>query len=147
MEGNYTQINVLFPSSQVELPSAEKYKAFPPEAQAAILEAFKIEQSERHAWLRSQQSNEHALNMQSGRHYYQWRTFGTGCGAIIVIAALGFGSWLVKNGASGVGVFLMLVAIGGMVGSAIYGHNANNAPTEQNEQPAADAKLPKPDSN
>ncbi len=147
MEGNYTQINVLFPSSQVELPTAEKFKAFPPEAQTAILEAFKIEQSERHVWLRNQQGNEHALNMQSGRHYYRWRISGTVCGTIVVIAALWFGSWLVKNGASGVGVFLMLAAIGGMIGSAIYGHNANSTLQEKGEEPEAASKPPKPDSN
>jgi hypothetical protein len=147
MEGNYTQINVLFPSSQVELPSAEKFKAFPPEAQAAILAAFKIEQAERHVWLRNQQGNEHALNMQSGRYYYRWRTNGTLCGTIIVIAALGFGSWLVKNGASGVGVFLMLVAIGGMVGSAIYGHNSSATPKENEKESEPTEKPANPDSN
>jgi hypothetical protein len=134
MEGNYTQINVLFPSSQVELPSAEKFKAFPQEAQKAILEAFKIEQSERHPWLRNQQGNEHALNMQSGRHYFRWRIVGTISGSIILVAALGFGSWLVKNGASGAGVFLMLAAIGTMIGSAIYGHKSSNVPPVKPEE-------------
>ena len=126
MEGHYTQINVMFPSSQVELPSAEKFKDFPPEAQKAILAAFDREQAERHLWLRNQQSNEHALNMQSGRHYYRWRIAGTVCGSLVVIASLGFGSWLVANKASGVGVFLMLIGIGSMVGAAIWGGGKND---------------------
>ena len=131
MGGRYTQINVLFPSSQLELPSADKFKAFPPEAQSAILEAFRLEQAERHAWLKNQQANEHSLNMQSGRHNFRWRVVGTICGMIVLISALGFGSWLVKNGASGVGVFLLLTAIGAMIGSAIYGQKSTAQETEK----------------
>lgn len=134
MEGNYTQINVLFPSNQVELPPAEKFKAFPPEAQKAILEAFQREQAERHSWLKNQQANEHALNMQSGRHYYRWRLSGTVCGTAIVIAALGFGSWLVAHGASAAGVSLMLAAIGGMIGAAIWGSGTTQTSSEKNKQ-------------
>jgi len=136
LEGNYTQINVLFPSSQVELPAADKFKAFPPEAQSAILEAFKLEQLERHAWLKNQQANEHCLNMQSGRHNFRWRLVGTICGMVVLIAALGFGSWLIKNGASGAGVFLLIVAVGTMIGSAIYGQSQRdpNAPPEKLEE-------------
>lgn len=131
MEGNYTQINVLFPSSQVELPPADKFNAFPPEARTAILEAFKLEQSERHAWLKNQQANEHCLNMQSGRHNFRWRVVGTICGMVVLIAALAFGSWLIKNGASGAGVFLLIVAVGTMIGSAIYGQS-QKAPDNPN---------------
>ena len=139
LEGNYTQINVLFPSSQVELPDAEKFKAFPPEAQRAILDAFKLEQMERHAWLKNQQANEHCLNMQSGRHNFRWRVVGTVCGMVVLLAALGFGSWLIKNGASGAGVFLLIVAVGTMIGSAIYGQSqkAPNAPQEKPEEDSA----------
>jgi len=144
MEGNYTQINVLFPSSQVELPSADKFKAFPPEAQKAILDAFQKEQAERHVWLRSQQSNEHALNMQSGRHYYRWRISGTIGGTIVVISALGFGTLLVINKASAVGVFLMLVAVSGMIGSAIYGRGSSNktGESEKSDEPEQNQKTP-----
>jgi TRAP-type C4-dicarboxylate transport system substrate-binding protein len=63
---HYTQVNILFPSEQVELPSADKFKAFPAEAQKAILTAFEREQIERHLWLKNQQANEHTLNMQNG---------------------------------------------------------------------------------
>jgi len=134
MEGIYTQINVLFPSSQVELPSAEKFKEFPPEAQQAILDAFKKEQAERHVWLKNQQTNEHALNMQTGRHYYRWRMSGTVCGTVIVIASLGFGSWLVAHGASAIGVFLMLLGIGAMVTAAIWGAAPTNTPEDKGGQ-------------
>ena len=134
MEGNYTQINVLFPSSQVELPPADKFNAFPPDAQKAILDAFKLEQGERHSWLKNQQANEHCLNMQSGRHNFRWRIVGTICGMFVLIAALGFGSWLIKNGASGAGVFLLIVAVGTMIGSAIYGQS-QKSPNASPEKP------------
>lgn len=54
--GGYTQINVLFPSTSVELPSAEKFKEFPEEAQKTIIAAFRIEQQHRHQWLSAQQA-------------------------------------------------------------------------------------------
>jgi hypothetical protein len=38
--GAYTQINFLFSPSSLELPSAEKFKEFPPEAQQMILTTF-----------------------------------------------------------------------------------------------------------
>jgi hypothetical protein len=97
-----------------------------------LLQAFKLEQSERHAWLKNQQANEHCLNMQSGRHNFRWRLAGTICGMVVLIAALAFGSWLIKNGASGAGVFLLIVAVGTMIGSAIYGQSQKvpNSPTE-----------------
>jgi len=133
LEGNYTQINVLFPSSQVELPEAEKFKAFPPEAQKAILDAFQKEQSERHVWLKNQQTNEHALNMQTSRHYFRWRITGTIGGVIVLLAALGFGTDLVLNKASAVGVFLMLAAVGGMIGAAIYGRAQSESPPSEKE--------------
>lgn len=43
-ENHYTQVNIMFPASEVELPAAEKYNAFPPEAQKAILLGFQREQ-------------------------------------------------------------------------------------------------------
>ena len=64
-EGNYTQVNIMFPSNEVELPSADKFNAFPPDAQKAILVAFRGEQQERHAWLRQQQANDHEMNRRS----------------------------------------------------------------------------------
>jgi hypothetical protein len=141
LEGNYTQINVLFPSSQVELPSAEKFNAFPPDAQKAILGAFQTEQAERHTWLKNQQGNEHLLNMQTGRHYFRWRITGTIGGVIVLLAALGFGTILVLNKASAVGVFLMLTAVGGMIGAAIFGRTPTEKPKD--DKPAAPTD-PKP---
>jgi len=141
IEGHYTQVNILFPSSQVELPSADKFNAFPPEAQAAILAAFEREQTERHAWLKQQQHNDHDLNKQSSRNYFYWRITGTISGTLIVLTALGGGIWLVKNGASAIGVFLLIAAIGGIIGTAIYGHRTVAKPTGQNpSQNAADAQ-------
>ena len=58
--------HIMFPASEVELPSADKYNAFPPEAQKAILAGFQLEQTERHAWLKNQQRNDHALRFDVG---------------------------------------------------------------------------------
>ncbi len=129
--GNYTQVNILFPSGQVELPSAEKFKAFPPEAQKAILTAFEREQIERHAWLKNQQANEHQLNLQSGRHFFIWRLTGTIAGAVLAISALVAGAWLVKNGASAVGAMFIILAVAGLVGTAIYGHRAQKIASQE----------------
>lgn len=81
--GPYTQINVLFPASSIELPSAEKFKEFPPEAQQAILAAFRIEQSYRHQWMSNQQANDHALNVLRQRHVFLVPIIRTRCGPII----------------------------------------------------------------
>lgn len=56
----------------------------------------------------------------------------------MLIAALGFGTDLVLNKASAVGVFLMLAAVGGMIGAAIYGRmpsekSKENEPTDGTE--------------
>ncbi len=60
---NYTQVNILFRATEVELPNADKFNAFPPDAQKALLMAFRTEQLQRHNWLQTQQNNDHALNM------------------------------------------------------------------------------------
>lgn len=138
--GSYTQVNILFPSEQVELPSAEKFKAFPPEAQKAILAAFEREQMERHAWLKNQQANEHELNLQSGRQYFIWRLTGTIAGAVLAISSLVAGAWLVKNGASAIGAMFMILAVAGLVGTAIYGHRAQKIATQA--EPADADKSP-----
>jgi uncharacterized membrane protein len=130
VDSRYTQINILFPSSDAELPSADKFRAFPPEAQIAILEGFKKEQQERHAWLKTQQSNEHELNIQGQRHYFYWRLTGTIFGGLLAILTIGMGAWLVAHGASATGVGMMLVAAATIIGSAVYGHK-----TKQNAEP------------
>jgi hypothetical protein len=122
--GVYTQVNILFPSEQVELPDAEKFKAFPPEAQKAILVAFEREQIERHSWLKNQQANEHKFNIQSERHYFCWKMAGVFGGLILAVTALLTGAWLVRHGASIIGTAIMMAAIAGLVGTAIYGHKA-----------------------
>jgi len=129
--GIYTQVNILFPSEQVELPSAEKFKAFPPDAQKAILAAFEREQIERHVWLKNQQANEHQLNLQSGRQYFIWRLTGTIAGAILAISALVAGASLVQSGASTIGVMFMILAVAGLVGTAIYGHRAQKIASQE----------------
>jgi hypothetical protein len=122
---NYTQVNILFPSEQVELPAAEKFAAFPPEAQKAILAAFEREQIERHAWLQRQQSNDHDFNMQSGRHLFNWKIAGIIGGVVLALGAFVTGAWLVSHGCSGFGAALIIGAIGGLIGTAIYGHKSN----------------------
>jgi len=122
--GVYTQVNIMFPSEQVELPPAEKFNAFTPEAQKSILAAFDREGIERHAWLKNQQSYDFRLNSQSESHFFIWRMTGTILGSVLAIVALLTGAWLVKSGSSAVGVSTILFAIAGLVGSAIYGAKA-----------------------
>lgn len=57
---NNVHINVMFPSSEVELPAPERFNAFPEDARAAIIEGFRVEQAKRHAWIERQQANDHA---------------------------------------------------------------------------------------
>ena len=134
---NYTQVNILFPSEQVELPAAEKLSAFSPEAQNAILVAFSREQIERHAWLKKQQANDHQYNMQSEKHFFYWKISGVVGGIILALGALLTGAWLVTHGCSAVGTTMMIIAVAGLVGTAIYGHKSKQI---SNQQETAEAR-------
>lgn len=114
----------MFPASQVELPSADKLRAFPEDAQTAILEAFRAEQSERHKWLQQQQKNEHQLNMGSQRWAGSVQVLGLLAGVLIISTILYGGIVLLKTGASAGGISLIITAIAGLVGTAVYGHRA-----------------------
>jgi hypothetical protein len=88
---NYTQVNILFPATNVELPPAETFNAFPPEAQQALLEAFRFEQKQRHAWLRQQQINDHELNKGTQGNYFWLRTGGLISATLLTLAILAAG--------------------------------------------------------
>jgi uncharacterized membrane protein len=135
LSGAYTQINFLFPPSAVDLPSADKFKEFPPEAQQAILAAFKVEQTHRHEWVTNQQANDHALNILRQKHAFQIRVLGLGAALVIVLASLGFSAWLIQMGQTIWGVAVLIASVGGLIGTAIYGHKARNVP--QSESPSA----------
>ena len=144
--GNYTQVNILFPSEQVELPPAEKFNAFPAEAQRAILSAFDREGIARHEWLKTQQKNEHEFNMQGGRHFFIWRMSGAIMGGILAITFLIGSIILVKSGASVIGIAMMLTAMAGIVGTAIYGHKVaiQQAPQKPKAEPSENETPAKP---
>ena|SRR5437867_921802 len=110
---------------------AEKFKAFPPEAQKAILIAFDREQTERHAWLKTQQKNDHEFNLQSEKHFSVWKMTGTIAGFTIIVLAMFFGVWLIKSGASAFGASLIITAIAGLIGTAVYGHYAKSIEAAQ----------------
>lgn len=126
----YTQINILFPSNEAELPPAERLKAFPPEAQRAILAGFEREQKERHAWLKTQQGNDHEINMLLQRNFFWWRMSGTLLGGGLAALVIGLGAWLVAAGASATGVAMMISAAAVVIGSAVYGHVENKRASE-----------------
>jgi hypothetical protein len=133
---NYTQVNILFPATNVELPSADTYNAFPPEAQKALLEAFKFEQMQRHTYLRNQQQNDHELNQQTAGNYFKLRVAGLFCASILTLAILAAGIFLVKIGASLLGFAMLVTAIAGLIGTAVWGHRSKtiaNAPEEPDE--------------
>ena len=139
--GTYTQVNILFPSEQVELPPADKFKEFPPEAQKAILVAFDREQIERHGWLKNQQAYDHQLNVQSESHFFIWRMTGAIAGAVLAIVTLLAGAWLVKNGATGIGATSMILAAASLVGTAIYGHRALSVINPKGAEPETPEQI------
>ena len=112
LSGAYTQINFLFPPSAVDLPSADKFKEFPPEAQQAILAAFRVEQTHRHQWVTNQQANDHALNILRQKHAFQIRVLGLGAALVIVLASLGFSAWLIQMGQTIWGVAVLIASVG-----------------------------------
>ena len=81
----YTQVNILFPATHVELPPAELFNQFPPDAQKAILEAFKTEQIQRHHWLRTHQQNDHDLNKGAQEKFFRWRMAGLYCATLLAV--------------------------------------------------------------
>ena len=135
----YTQVNILFPATQVELPPAEKFNEFPPEAQKAIIEAFKTEQLQRHSWLRNQQNYDHQLNTTIQNNFFKWRMAGTVCATILSLSVFIIGALLVLYGAPAIGVATLVLAVAGLVGTAIYGHHVSAAgqtskPQEQSQR-------------
>lgn len=124
---NYTQVNILFPATNVELPPAETYNAFPPEAQQALLEAFRFEQRGRHTWLRQQQANDHELNKGTQRNYFWLRTGGLISATVLTLAILAAGAYFISIGASLIGFTMLVTAIGGLIGTAVWGRRADDA--------------------
>jgi hypothetical protein len=121
---SYTQVNILFPATDVELPPADRFNEFPPEAQKALLEAFKTEQLQRHRWLHTQQHHDHELNKQAQANYFRWRMAGLRWGGIVAMTVLLIGAWMVYIGAPVIGVSMLIGAVAGLVGTAVYGHRA-----------------------
>ncbi|MBI3414573.1 MAG: hypothetical protein HY043_04510, partial [Verrucomicrobia bacterium] len=75
-----------------------------------------------HAWLKNQQQCDYQLNLQNCKYHFIWRMTGTVVGGAVALGIFGGGVWLVKNGASAVGTATMIIAVGGLIGTAIYGH-------------------------
>jgi len=139
----YTQVNILFPATQVELPPADRFNAFPPEAKQAIIAAFTTEQLQRHTWLRNQQHNDHQLNTLIQNNYFKWRIAGLVCGTLLALAVFAIGAILVLFGAPIIGIATLVTAIAGLVGTAIYGHHIMTTPSSNSSpddnQPAESA--------
>ncbi len=125
----YTQINILFPTGGLELPPAERFNAYPREAQQVVLEAFQREQKERLAWLANQQSHDYTLNLLARKQYFVWRLAGLLTSGFLTLTALVLGAWLVAHGAGGTGVAMMLGAAAALIGTAVYGHRTDAAST------------------
>jgi len=141
VEGHYTQVNIMFPASEVELPSADTFNAFPPEAQKAILVGFRAEQNGRHAWLTNQQKSDHELNLAAQRFSFISQIIGTVIGGMLVFLMIGCGTYLLSKGVSAAGVCMIIGAIGGLAGTAIYGHRAAR-PRENQQEKKVVAPLP-----
>ncbi len=122
----------MFPASEVELPAAEKYNAFPPEAQKAILLGFQREQGERHVWLKNQQRNDHLLNLNAQRNAFISQNLGTICGFTVILSMIILGAILLLRGVSAAGFTMIVTAVGGVIGVAIYGHRETAKPQRKN---------------
>jgi predicted phage tail protein len=122
--GGYTQITILVPSTEVELPAAEKFGAYPIEAQRTILQAFEREQKDRHLWQANEQAHNHELNLLDRKHDFAWRMAGVLAGALLTLSTIALGAWLVAHGAGGTGVAMMIGAAAALIGTALYGHKA-----------------------
>lgn len=138
---HYTQINFLFKSGAIELPSGEKFKEFPEPAQKAILDAFQSEQDHRREWIKTQQHNDHELNLLRQRHAFRLRGAGMFAGFVLVLAALGSGVWLIHTGATPEGVGVILAGVATLVGTAIYGHRARKTPHHSPREPNEEKEL------
>jgi len=142
-EGNfYAQVNFLFPATEVELPPPEKFAGFPLEAQKAILVAFRTEQLERHNWLRNQQKNDHELNLKVQSNFFRGRLSGLCAATVLALTVLIIGALLVYHGAPIVGVALLVTAIAGLIGTAIYGQQAPATQGEQVQNPPPEKNTP-----
>jgi hypothetical protein len=141
---NYTQVNILFPATQVELPPAEAFSAFPPEAQQALLEAFRFEQRQRHTWLRQQQTNDHELNKGTQRNYFWLRTGGLISATVLTLAILAAGVYFVSMGSSLLGFTMLVTAIGGLIGTAVWGRRADQTQTQAVEVEPEQIEQPPP---
>jgi len=124
---------MLFRSTEVELPPADKYLAFPLEAQKAILLGFRSEQLQRHELLRRQQDNDHHLTIRA-QHFALIKNALGVVGAIsIVFTLVNGGIALLNNGATAYGVSLIFTAIAGVIGTTIYGHRAIKSSSNDSE--------------
>ena len=119
----------------MELPPADKYTAFPEEAQKAILVGFSLEQKNRHEWLKEQQRIDFKLNSRAQGFNFFWRLAGMIIGATIIIFTMYFGVNLIKAGASASGVAMIIAAIATLIGTAIYGHKATTRRIPGNQPP------------
>ena len=106
------------------MPSGDKFREFPEQAQKAILDGFREEQDHRRKWLEAQQRNDHELNLLRQRHAFVLRAMGMGFGCILVLSTLSGGVWLIHTGATPSGVAIILAGVAGLIGTAIYGHKA-----------------------
>jgi hypothetical protein len=113
----------MFPASEVELPSADKFNAFPPEAQKVILLGFQREQMERHNWLKNQQKNDHQINLHAQRFAFVTQNLGTIMGAAVLIVLIIAGTTMILRGIPTAGASVLIATLGGFIGIALYGHH------------------------
>lgn len=55
-----------------------------------------------------------------------YRALGVVGAVVLAVGAIGFGSWMIVNGAPAVGVALLISAVASLVGTAVYGHRAQS---------------------
>jgi hypothetical protein len=90
----------------------------------------------------NQQANNHALNMLRQKHAFWIRVLGLIAIVILVLASFGCGVWLIEIGQTMWGVALFIGSVAGLIGTAIYGHNARSAPSQESEEAEQASKAP-----
>jgi hypothetical protein len=123
--GQQILFNFLFKSGS-ELPHPQVINAYDPDVKAVILEGVRNEQEFRQNWLRQQQENDYKLNTQEQSQNFRLRTLGALTGAWLVSLLIMVGAVLIWLGFSFYGVALFVVAIGGVISTAIYGAGKKN---------------------
>ncbi len=70
------------------------------------------------------QKDHRVSRMRAQSNDFRLRIAGLVCATVLAFTFLLIGAWLIYGGAPAVGVSLLVTAVAGLVGTAVYGHKA-----------------------